>query len=133
MSEEKNSVVVSLLNVCSTIEKDVKECAKTKTHLMGAKTCRMQSMDNDDGKSEAYVFSGLELPDVLKDNMIAWLMFVWLKGDKKKSIEDKYFLSLNTASKKTNALYSTFECESTKEVWDNVVTLATSYGEVKTS
>lgn len=131
MSEEKNSVVVSLLNVCSNIEKEVKECATNKTHLMGSKTCRLQSMDNADGKSDAYVFSGLELPEILKDNMIAWLMFVWLKGDKEKKTEDKYFLSLNTASKKTNELYSTFECESTKEVWDNVVKVSETYEDVK--
>lgn len=127
MSKEKNSVIVSLLNVCSTIESEVKEAVKAKTHLMGSKSCRLETMDTEEGKSDAYVISGLELPDVLAENMIAWLMFVYLKGEKKKGNDDKYFLSLNTASKKTNALYSTFECETTKEVWDNVVKLSKNY------
>lgn len=127
MSKEKNSVIVSLLNVCSTIEDEAKECVAKKKKLLGSRSCRLESMETEEGKSDAYVFSGLEMPDVLADNMIGWLMFVWLKGDKEKVIEDKYFMCLNTASKKTNVLYSTFECETTKEVWDNVVTLSKNY------
>ena len=127
MSKEKNSVIVSLLNVCSNIEDEAKECVAKKTHLLGSKCCRLETMETEEGKSDAYVFSGLAMPEVLADNMIGWIMFVWLKGDVEKKTEDKYFMCLNTASKKTNVLYSTFECETTKEVWDNVVKLSKNY------
>lgn len=111
MSEGKNSVIVSLLNVCSTIEQKIREGVSKETKILGSGDAKRESVDG----SEAIVFSDITVPEVLKDDMAAWLMVINLKGDE--TISDKYLVSINLRNKKTGEAYLAFESETTEETW----------------
>lgn len=111
MSEGKNSVVVSLLNVCSTIEQKIREGVAKETKILGSDEVKRETIDG----SEAIVFSDIAVPEVLKNDMMAWLMLINLKGDD--VISDKYLLSINLRNRKTGEAYLAFESETTEETW----------------
>jgi hypothetical protein len=111
MSEGKNSVVVSLLNVCSTIEQKIREGIAKETKILGSDEVKRETIEG----SEAIVFSDITVPEVLKNDMVAWLMLINLKGDE--VISDKYLLSINLRNRKTGEAYLAFESETTEETW----------------
>lgn len=111
MSEGKNSVVVSLLNVCNTIEQKIREGVTKETKILGSEEVKREIVDG----SEAIVFSDIAVPEVLKNDMMAWLMLINLKGDD--VISDKYLLSINLRNRKTGEAYLAFESETTEETW----------------
>ena len=119
--ENKNSVVVSLLNVVSSIESEVAKCVAEGRKLFGTSIMKTSNVDGSVG----YSFTSMELPEQLSENFLAWLLFV--KVEATKESDEHYVCSINLVDKSVGSPYLTLECVVGKDSWDNLIKLTSLY------